>query len=489
MSSKSKKEKGKRSGATIATEDLRKGADGYDDPDAAFDAAHSPGSSTEETAKKASVGKKKSRTSVRFSLDNAKSVAVVDESLTALEAPAKSVRTMIKGDRPSLSPSEISRASTAPPKPHKKEEEDKEDDEDEEVEAEEQQETQEDLGTSSPQADGTPQEVDEDDNFPMTQDDNNDDDEVDDLMPPAPDSPEQDDPQEDEVPTSQESPASFPNPDDDSDVDHKSGKDGNGFGDDDDDEDKDGDAYAMMDGDGTITPEQQSRKSKSKKMKKRDESSDDDESADAHKMAEAKKKKKDMKKRKADDLSETSSPRKKAKVKTKSRTKTTKTFGANFPKGYAMPREYTTVPVSDLKAPRGSDEKALRRSQRAHMRPLEFWKGERITWGPYDEFSDNPMYDSLVNMPVPKAIERAEPTPYKVRPSRPKKTESDEATKSSKPSKKSRAKGNGVVDMEPFDNSKIRKKYPGMVFDGDEAFLWDEAIDEPSELSKCLSRC
>ena len=53
------------------------------------------------------------------------------------------------------------------------------------------------------------------------------------------------------------------------------------------------------------------------------------------------------------------------------------------------------------KSPKSEDTSKLRRSKRARMRPLEFWKGERVEWGPNDFPED---YDGVKNMSVPVGV-------------------------------------------------------------------------------------
>ncbi|GKY95152.1 hypothetical protein MPSEU_000478800 [Mayamaea pseudoterrestris] len=454
----------------------------FDDVDAAFDAAAttaSPAASiANESTKPLTNDKGKSRKDVRFSLES-KSVTVGTETLASLGVTTVTSRSrsLIDTDRLSLSPSDISRASTAPPKPLEK---DTLEEEAEELEDEKEAEDEEPI-VADPSNDEqaaplrTNQPDDEDKyggDFLDNQDDDDDDDDEDDelLPPPPPDSPEPQRPDEDDAAiVASSSPTDFPNADDDEDG----------------EEDQDGFGYEMANNEeGAVTPAQKSAKAnnKDKRSKKRDPSdgSEDENSEDGTRQftVDAKnKKKKKSKKREVDESEEkTPMPRKKAK-----RLKAAAYVpGTVFPKGIAMPYEYTSVPVSNFKD-YDHDGKAVRRSQRARIPPLEFWKGEKVTWGPCEEF-DDPLFDSVANMPVPIAIEQAQPTPYKQR--KVPTTKKKHPEKGMDSSKKSHKNGHGVVEMEPFDNTKIRKKYPGMVFDSDEAYLWDEATEESTDLSK-----
>jgi centromere protein C len=448
-------ERGKRTGAVIATQAVTRKDDGFEDEDAMFDAVASPDpskASTSSKKKSTDVVSKRSSRLVRFSLE---SKAAEDNEASAAQ-PTKQVaaqsaaRKMITEPRESLSPSDISRASTAPPLPKQPEED----------------EPEQELVT---QPEDSQRDVDDTD-FP-TQDD---DEEGDDLIPPAPpESPEEDDrneniPQDDDDDdeedhvarqsrTSGDSHDNIPQPDDDD------------FDDDDDDDNKEGDGFEMASDDpetpASVRQQRKAEQDAAKKKKKKKGAARDDES---------KSKKSKKKKRSKDDSDEGTVPRKKTKKKKFNPYSTT--FS---PKGNPGPREFTTVPISDMKDVREDDEKGVRRSKRTHIRPLEYWRGERVIYGPNDEF-DNDNYDSLVNMPVPKAISRPEPTPYK----KPRRPEMKPKVVNDKKKKTQSASTLVSDDMEPFDNSKIRKKYPGMVSDGDEAYLWDEVMEEGTHMSK-----
>jgi hypothetical protein len=133
-----------------------------------------------------------------------------------------------------------------------------------------------------------------------------------------------------------------------------------------------------------------------------------------------------------------------------------------FPKGIPQQREYTSVPVSDYKPDNASDH-GLRRSKRAHIQPLEYWRGERIIYGPND--FDEDMYASLQNMPVPKEVSRAQPTPYKQR-----------AKSAATKKKATEPAAPQTLDVAKLKNKRKYKK-------GTEAYLWDDDLDEPADLS------
>jgi centromere protein C len=130
--------------------------------------------------------------------------------------------------------------------------------------------------------------------------------------------------------------------------------------------------------------------------------------------------------------------------------------------GIALPREFTEVPIDEL-----SDEnptpKGPRRSMRARMKPLAYWKGERFVYGPND--FDEDTYVGLTNMPVVQAICRAEPDKFKKRKVAPYKNNGK---------KKMRKKEDGTEfdEDEIFDSTKLRKKFN--ILDDGYAFVWNE---------------
>lgn len=220
------------------------------------------------------------------------------------------------------------------------------------------------------------------------------------------------------------------------------------------------------------------KRGRQKKGAKNPESQEDGE------RNELKIKKKKKKKKRKKEVQESDSEEQTSRRKGKTSKNMQHKMAYFSPKGIpAGPREFTTIPVSALKASRrtsnGDEEQqaGLRRSQRARLAPLEFWKNERIIYGPND--FDEELYDSVTNMPVPMAISRAEPTPYK-----PRKKRSTETT--SKAKKKDNDTKRAIEDV-PFDSTELRKKYH--FIDGSEAWLWNDATDEKRDhLSKSCQR-
>lgn len=132
-------------------------------------------------------------------------------------------------------------------------------------------------------------------------------------------------------------------------------------------------------------------------------------------------------------------------------------------------RIFDEIPVDRYK--HSPEDKTLRRSNRARCPPLQYWKSERIIYGP----NDDPEVMGL--MPVPVSVLTAQPTPYK---------------KINRQAKRPRSAREGDDDDDdesepeedrnpPFDSTKLRKKFE--ILDGETAFVWDETIDDGREMS------
>ena len=140
------------------------------------------------------------------------------------------------------------------------------------------------------------------------------------------------------------------------------------------------------------------------------------------------------------------------------------------PPGYPIGnREMNAVPVSDFK---DSPKAGVRRSRRMHVKPLAFWKNERVIYGPHDEKGD--LGTEMGFMPVPTSVLNALPTPRKQRKTAP----SQQGSKRGRPA----LQPNVIESDKPFDDSRLRKKY--MFLDGEYAQVWDEALEEGIEESK-----
>lgn len=191
------------------------------------------------------------------------------------------------------------------------------------------------------------------------------------------------------------------------------------------------------------------------------------------KGAEQKKKKsKKGKQKAASDESSTGEgykPVKKPKKKLKNRT-----FS---PKGMQSgPLTYKhIVPVTD---PKDEPAEGLRRSKRMRIAPLAFWKNEGADYVPND--FDDDLVEGLETMPVVKAFRVAEKTPYKKRKAPPPHDQDQEP----KSKKSASSKATKSAEAE-FDTSKLKKKYK--YIDTDTAYVWDDCYERADELGKLIS--
>ena len=142
------------------------------------------------------------------------------------------------------------------------------------------------------------------------------------------------------------------------------------------------------------------------------------------------------------------------------------------PPGYPIGnREMNPVPVSDYKE---SPETGKRRSRRMRVKPLAYWKNERLVYGPHNEAGK--LGDEMGCMPVPMSVLTALPTPRRQR----KPATSQPGTKRGRPPHHA-----GVIENEkPFDDSRLRKKHHYM--DGEYAQIWDESLEDASNESKFM---
>jgi hypothetical protein len=366
----------------------------------------------------------KPRKNIRFSIDG----QVADELADVVEKGAK-LKTVLQR-RTSVESADLSPVSTAPPSAvrddvneaeHSPEEARKSDSDTEDIVT--RLHTHVESPEAFPMADGP-------DDEPVGGEDDDDDDLV---PPPPPDSPVREEVGEE-----------TPNREDDFPIG------GDSFGvDEDDEDDKEGAGFAMASSSSSASVLEE--KSAAKKSKKKD--------------------KKKKKKRKAATESSDDSEEEQVKPKRKKK-KVTNRFATVFsPKGVPLPREYSVVPVSDYK-PSPPKEKGVRRSQRNRMKPLDWWKGECVEYGPAN-FGDG--FDGVKNMSVPVKVRKAEPTPYK-----PRKMPSMAKKKTGK--KSSAGDEDEPVQQAPFDSTKLRQKYE--YSSSEVAHLWDECLDKADDLSK-----
>lgn len=146
------------------------------------------------------------------------------------------------------------------------------------------------------------------------------------------------------------------------------------------------------------------------------------------------------------------------------------------PKGIPIGnRDYDRIPIVE---PSPNDGDGLRRSKRAKTAPLEFWRNEKVEYGPIE---DDELVEEIGDMPVPKAVIRALDTPYRKRkePAKPK-----VSSKSKSKGKQRTARDQEVEEEQPFDTSKLKRKYKNNLLEGETANVWDDGNDDLNELSK-----
>lgn len=388
--------------------------------------------------------------------------------------------------RPSFtSPSDLSRVSTAPPSPTSRE--DIEDDDEEAglaVAAEDEstddienplltQERDEEPGTvdeedvaqhsasnrSNEKVDASSHEAD----FPAG-DDHDDENDGDDLGPPAlpddysadgkgqEDQPTETSEGEDEATRSQDRIGGLESDHDDNDE---------PFPDDDDNDDKEGSGFNMVHDPETprTVREERARKEKEDMKMKRS------------------KKKKEKSESESEDVDGNTEDGKATPKATKGkRIKAKKKRGVIFsPKGIPIGnRDYETVPIGAL-VEGSPEEDGPRRSNRAKVKPLEYWRGEKMEFGAHRE--EGQLAEAFGNMPVVTGVQKALPTPYRKR-----KQTAEKSGGKKKSGKPRLSSAKGAADEEEFDSKKLRRMYKYL--DGQEAYLHDEVLDEPLDQSK-----
>lgn len=190
-------------------------------------------------------------------------------------------------------------------------------------------------------------------------------------------------------------------------------------------------------------------------------------------MAQNRKKKRGKKREPSlgDDNSESKTRVKPAKSK-----KNKKKVTINSPRGYPSgPRGYSVVPVDDLVET--NETEGLRRSNRARTEPLEYWRNERFVYGANEE--DREQGEEVMgNMPVVRSVLKACDTPYKKRKMPQTSHKNAKAT-----NKKSRTGRSDEDDEETaFDARKLKKKYD--FIEGENAMVWNDAADDAVDESK-----
>lgn len=431
--------RGKRTGIQIpesnGEDDMDRMFEGVSSPPAANDGNDGTGSVEYLVTEERSTRKKKK---LRFSLDTEASSRDADGDRTDV---TRLVSGLQRAGRQSLSPSELSKVSTAPPSfdrstlAHF-------DEEDEEIGRA----LQEQRGDDDEFSPLLKAKIGEDIlELPITQEDMD----GDDMVPPAPD---------DNTDTEEENPDFFSPKTPSRSVAPAEQTPGEvltataNLEDTDDEDDKEGDGFQLSENNHQ-TPEPSTQSSSESSRK------------------EVKQKKKNKNGKAAPEESsvrEGFKPLKKPKKKLKN-----STFS---PKGtQSGPLTYKhIVPVTD---PKDEAATGLRRSQRMRIAPLAFWKNEGADYVPND--FDDELIDGLETMPVVKAFRVAEKTPYKKR-NAPVSHHQDQQKKS----KKSVSSKASKAEETEFDTSKLKKKYK--YNEKDTAFVWDDCYERAEELGKMI---
>jgi len=150
---------------------------------------------------------------------------------------------------------------------------------------------------------------------------------------------------------------------------------------------------------------------------------------------------------------------------------------------------WTNVPISDFYS--DGEECGSRRSKRAKLAPLKYWKSERCLYGIDDEVAEAARMD----IPVVMNVARAPPTPD-VRKKRSRETVVGDmkGKPSSKKSKKGKEKKGVEHDQESgrgddekkFSSRMLPRKYKYKT--GDVASIWDESVRDEGE-TKIIAYC
>ena len=208
----------------------------------------------------------------------------------------------------------------------------------------------------------------------------------------------------------------------------------------------------------------------------------DPETPEAVRAARAKKEKEKIEKRKgrkkkghADSDTEATEDSSKATPKPKKgkKQKNKKRSVVFSPQGLpAGNRDYEHIPIGAfIQGSPDDDDGGPRRSKRAKIAPLEFWRNEKMEYGAHEE--EGELGEAFGNMPVVNGIQKANPTTYKKK----------KVPPSAAAGKKKKKGSKGVVEEEEeFDSRKLKKKYK--YIEGNEAYLWDDVNEDTGDQSK-----
>lgn len=219
--------------------------------------------------------------------------------------------------------------------------------------------------------------------------------------------------------------------------------------------------------------------------------SDDDEDLDQKPKA---KPEKDKSKKDKAPVTPTSVLRTKKSKKNKNQTNRVAWSTPNGTTGYPTGnREYEAVPISDYKdhpepgqEPRTPGGTALRRSNRAKFKPLQFWKNEKLIYSAQNE--PGWLGQAMGDMPVVTGVQQALPTPHKERVvSERKKAEKEKKGKKRRDNDDSDEEGGdgGPSARIPFDPTQLMKKR--RINNGEHGSVWSETLEDTTEL-KVVSR-
>ena len=128
------------------------------------------------------------------------------------------------------------------------------------------------------------------------------------------------------------------------------------------------------------------------------------------------------------------------------------------------------------------EKSSLRRSQRARFEPIQWWKNERLMYGPHNE--EGYLGEAMGDMPVVTHVNRALPTKCEVKEAKPQQKAPVEKTIGGKRGGKKRSGEEAMLrveDMPKLDDKAFRKKYKKTFRDGELGSVWSEISEETTE--------
>ncbi|KAK1733505.1 hypothetical protein QTG54_015793 [Skeletonema marinoi] len=160
-------------------------------------------------------------------------------------------------------------------------------------------------------------------------------------------------------------------------------------------------------------------------------------------------------------------------------------------KGQHIAGSKVVTPASDTKNKTSEDPTSpgrspLRKSTRTRFEPIEWWKSERVVFGPNNE--DGCLGKAMGDMPIVTHVGKALPTPYED--VELKRKPPAKAAAGSKCDGKKRSGEKAIMrveDMPQFDDKALRKKYKKTFSEAEFGSIWSETFEETSE-TKIISR-